>query len=142
MSDTNKQKLLNGLAKIRALSLRGFKRQAPAVKSFTVSPSAEILISIGDGSGTKVSTATAFDRDVRAGETVYIYKSEAAATWQIDFKYDNGGAATVRGRLNDNDNQCRFLVPLPTPYRYSTSIKSAFGLQSDTLGVSSYPDCR
>lgn len=142
MSDTNRQRLLNGLAKIRALSLRGFKRQAPAVKSFTVSPSAEIVISIGGGSKTKVPTATSFDRDVKAGEPVYIYKSESAATWQVDFRYDNGGIATVRGRLNDNDNQCRFLVPLPTPYKYSTPIRGVLGLRSDTLGVSGYPDCR
>lgn len=141
MSDTNRQRLLNGLAKIRALSLRGFKRQTPKATSFTFTPAAPMFISIG-GSKTLVSKEAVFTRQLSAGDIVYIHKSEQSATWQVDFRYDNGGTATVRGRLNENDVKCQFLVPLPTPYRYSTPIKSALGLQSDTLGVSGYPDCR
>ena len=60
------------------------------------------------------------------------------------FSFDSPSQSMTVNGADGTDKQAfiRFLVPLPSPFAYSEPIQSAFGLDTSTRGVSSYPDCR
>lgn len=149
MSKKARQKLAHCLAKNKLCSASFLRRFLPKSSEWTSS----LEFTINGVSPDNVQLANAGDViESQRTEKTYVNKiDEVRYLNSSDYiTFDTGSVVipkleirTNKQRLLENQSSyVRFLLPLPQPYRYTAPICEVLGVDSHTIGVSFYPDCR
>ena len=160
MSDANRYKLFNGLAKIKILSKEKFKYFFPHCINMKINCTRDCTFYF-ESCGIKqckANTPLAIDNcNLKAGEKVKIVyngntgDSLIRVDWDISFYIENKKGdiketLTVRGmngKCKKGDIVGQFILPLISPYKYSNNIKQAYQINTKNINVSDYPEaCR
>lgn len=157
MSDKNRVKLFDVLAKLNILSKTKFQYFYPSSENIKCTCSQPCKIYLGKKI-VEVENEKAFNCKIKAGEVIkLIYQckddknEKVGVTWKLSFIITNK-SETVRETLDvsgfkdgvkSGDIVGKFTIPLISPWRYSNNIKEKYNIDTKNLFVNSYPEhCR
>lgn len=145
MSVKARIKFLECLAKVNILGVKSWRRLYPQTKRAIISASNDCKILAG-GKRCKVKAGEDYtiNTPLFAGDVIDVEKEDESLPLSISIRFDFGSETLTVSGADSTDKQCLMycLVPLPSPYRYSSPIKTRFSLDTSTAGISAYPDCR
>jgi len=145
VSILNRKKLFEGLARIKVLGFFSFQRLYPQASKVIVNASADCVFVIG-GKTTRVPAGERKEitSGAHAGDRVVVTKKKDTLplSFTAEFEFEEGSLSVSGADTTDKQARITFIVPLPRPWDYAKPINDAFGLDTSTSGVSSYPDCR
>lgn len=159
MSDENRLKLFDGLAKLNILSKDKFQYFFPHTTSVQCYCSQDCKIYLGKKLvNCKGGKDYAFNTNIKAGDTIkVIFQTKdqitdfISASWSITFLSTNKDeirndllmVTGSRSNIKNGDVIGKFTIPILSPWKYTDNIKNKYNISVKNLYVGSYPEqCR
>ena len=146
MSAITRQMLFNALVEKGAMSIGLWQKLTPAPVAWRITASSDDVLTFATG-GRMLARINKGGKPfegrskIFAGTRITVTKAaNKTARWRFEFIYRDGTTLSVAGGTSQGGATAgSFLIPMPKPWVYSKEVREKFGINTNSLHVSSYP---